>query len=408
MRLAGIAVVLSAAPALYILRDDLPFKRPVEVQAAEAEVLIPDDPKSYMFAVIDTAGLGAPVTPDKFGRKVYFDMDADQFAETSDWPLSGYYFIARDHDGDGAVKNAGDLVGDFEGTMAENIRVLDDSGDGVIDAADASWARWMLLSDGNNDGFFNDTEIMTPAMQIRQLRLNLPDAVVAGDVLGEAESLSGARWPVYAVQLSFDQTNSVSMKEYKLDPRVLFLPTLRGFGNVPYLYQAMSESAALMDAMVALAQRDKEGLWFDCDATSAMVENILYMWAGVDKVAPDSRGPNIDARKLEFLETFLGNKFVQKNRWRDPMPQAAALIVESWDQAYVNMRAHLLAQVPATKALHGGMRYDPHAGTIRDTGAGFDEEAIAALNSEFDQRPDAQACKAVFAQHVDVIRRYAK
>ena len=47
------------------------------------------------------------------------------------------------------------------------------------------------------------------------------------------------------------------------------------------------------------------------DDVKASVENILFRWAGVDGLDPSSRGVSVDARKVEFLESFSGDSYVQ-------------------------------------------------------------------------------------------------
>lgn len=45
----------------------------------------------------------------------------------------------------------------------------------------------------------------------------------------------------------------------------------------------------------------------------AWVNPIIFAWAGVGDLSPDSRGPNVDARELAVLEFFTGQHFYQLN-----------------------------------------------------------------------------------------------
>src|SRR5690606_24460288 len=116
-----------------------------------------------------------------------------------------------------------------------------------------------------------------------------------------------------------------------------FLPTLRGFGEIPDLHVAMSKNDQLRARVIAfVSQATPNDLFSHPARTQQSIEEILFQWADVTAVPSDSRGPHIDGRKLAFLEKFFGNKFVQTGAGgrTDPLPQAAALINESWRRLY--------------------------------------------------------------------------
>jgi hypothetical protein len=63
----------------------------------------------------------------------------------------------------------------------------------------------------------------------------------------------------------------------------------------------------------------------DFATVDADIKDILYHWAGVDGVSSTSRGANIDARQLEFMEKFFATPFWNTNSMEaNPSPVAAS------------------------------------------------------------------------------------
>jgi Ca2+-binding RTX toxin-like protein len=73
----------------------------------------------------------------------------------------------------------------------------------------------------------------------------------------------------------------------------------------------------------------------------------------VDDVASGSRGPSIDARKLEALEEFLGDEFRQYGNTPNPGPDAASLLNQTFDALVQYVNTQLLAQTHLAPILDG-------------------------------------------------------
>ena len=84
----------------------------------------------------------------------------------------------------------------------------------------------------------------------------------------------------------------------------------------------------------------------DFDTRDAILLNLIYTWAGVADIDPESRAATQiygnaigDARKLETLEEFLGEEYLGTWCWgeRDPNPhgQAAPLLLEAFEKLNV-------------------------------------------------------------------------
>lgn len=83
------------------------------------------------------------------------------------------------------------------------------------------------------------------------------------------------------------------------------LPRLRGYGEVAHLHIAASVDHELFAQAFALTLDD----FTDLATSRAGVEALLYRWAGTEAVPLDSRGGQVDSRKLETLEAFTGLPF---------------------------------------------------------------------------------------------------
>jgi Ca2+-binding RTX toxin-like protein len=162
---------------------------------------------------------------------------------------------------------------------------------------------------------------------------------------------------------TYDTTNTVYAGDFTLDPRAIFLPTLRGYGNLPDLYVAMSLDEDLLD-MVAdfTALSLPEMIDAATNPDSGPIRDILFRWAGVENVNPASRGAYIgDARILEFLEEFVGREWAASNT-QNPTPGIAhaAVLQEAWKQAVAEIAFRLMYQTATAHELfEGRAAYNP-------------------------------------------------
>ena len=122
-----------------------------------------DDIVAYSSAadpiILDLAGDGYA-----FGASALFDMNADGVVDRVTWNSSNDGILAVDLDGNGTIDNGTEIFtpgfggGNFaNGTEA--LASLDDNGDGVIDAKDASFAKLLVWQDANADGVSDAGEL---------------------------------------------------------------------------------------------------------------------------------------------------------------------------------------------------------------------------------------------------------
>ena len=133
--------------------------------------------------------------------------------------------------------------------------------------------------------------------------------------------------------------NSFATEWLDESEEIAALPEVLGMGLVHSLHQTMvrDESGAL------------KGLVEDFVAATGSVakkdilEQILYKWAGADKVADGSRGEYFDAKKLFVLEKFIGKGFVGTNG-SNPHAQAAPFLENAFNVLTNNIYASLMSQ----------------------------------------------------------------
>lgn len=116
---------------------------------------------------------------------------------------------------------------------------------------------------------------------------------------------------------------------------------------------------------------------------NADIEAILYSWAGVTAVDPGSRGPNIDARKLEFMEELFGKNWFHYNIARTPNPfvLAGKALDAAFSDIVENIKAQLLVQDGMDDFYGTGTSYDPFSGAIEGA-LSISQSAISQLQSE--------------------------
>ncbi|HDG1683849.1 TPA: hypothetical protein PFE14_004348 [Kluyvera ascorbata] len=79
--------------------------------------------------------------------------------------------------------------------------------------------------------------------------------------------------------------------------------------------------------------------------SQALLQDIIFTWAGVADIAADSRGENIDTRQLSVLEKATGENYQNKvNGTTDPLKNAAVLLEDEYKRFSDFIEASLLSQ----------------------------------------------------------------
>lgn len=94
--------------------------------------------------------------------------------------------------------------------------------------------------------------------------------------------------------------------DFEIAGEAMLHPILYGYGKVASTWVALSENAALRASSSSLLQQLQQG---NVIGFLQSFDVFLLEWAGVSDVNPASRGGNIDARHLAFLEALYGERY---------------------------------------------------------------------------------------------------
>jgi Ca2+-binding RTX toxin-like protein len=308
----------------------------------------------------------------------YFDHDGNGFAELSGWVGGDDGLLVMDRNGNGRIDSGRELFGDqtvlASGAIATSgvqalaewdSAALGGNGDGRIDASDMVWSRLQMWRDLDSDGFTDAGEVVGLAqLGITGISLGFTDTG-RSDGKGNQQARAGVFFRADGTQGAVGEyllarTTSASIAESNvvLSADVLKLPDVRGSGNVYDLRQAMARDAGLQQLVTRFTQQT------DAVARDVLLDQILFRWAGVDGVRPDSRGDAIDARKLGTLEQFLGQSF-NGALGANPLPDAAVQLERAYQDLSEQVYGKLMVQTHLNALYDSiGYRWDKASGRV--------------------------------------------
>ncbi len=272
--------------------------------------------------VVDLDGDGVSVDISS-NLKVYFDLDADGMAEAINWISADDGILARDLNGNGKIDNGSELFGDAVVNGFDALAGLDTNVDGKISMEDADFSSLLIWKDINQNGVSESGELLS-LNEVGITSIDIANYKVSqywgNGVSHVSTALTSSEENIQIANVVFrtNQQNTHYMQDYDLDMRALFLPTLRGYGELPDLHVALSldnggESDSLMSQAIGLLSRNVEETFENWSDVREEFVEFMYTWAGVENVAPESRGIYVDARELAFLEGYLGTTFISGN-----------------------------------------------------------------------------------------------
>jgi|GEM_PF-1520552 len=140
---------------------------------------------------------------------------------------------------------------------------------------------------------------------------------------------------------TYDNVNTVYAGDYDLDVRTLFMPTIRGYGQLPDLHIAMSLDETLLQMVGEIVVKDMKGLLDPAFDLHGRFKDIMLQWGNIGWKT--TRGL-MDGQKLAFLETLLDTPYRQANGNFNHGMQATANLEAIFDDALNAMMARLLIQ----------------------------------------------------------------
>jgi hypothetical protein len=138
----------------------------------------------------------------------------------------------------------------------------------------------------------------------------------------------------------------------------------------------------------------------DSTTRNSLMEQILFKWTGSEGIDPNSRGANIDARKLSVLEKFFGQSFVSQYG-ANPIPESAILLKEAYRGLSEMMYSQLMAQTHL-KPLYDKITYtwDEATQSVRADMSGVITELQNSLST------DSEAGKNLLGEFARTIRGF--
>ncbi|WP_195892555.1 putative Ig domain-containing protein [Geotalea daltonii] len=300
--------------------------------------------------LVDLDGDGIETT--RINTTTYFDHDANGTAERTAWIGKDDGLLVMDRNGDGIINNGRELFGDNtllrSGSLAGGgfaaLTDLDSNKDGKIDATDPGFDRLRVWQDGNGDA------VSTPDELIDLYTLGIKEIALATQSVnaldGKGNTIvsngtftreDGSTSTIAEYRLKRNLTHTISAGGTAGADEVATLPELKGSGNLIDLSQAMAGNPALK---TLVGQFLTEG---SATARAGLMEQILFTWSGADSVTAGSRGWFIDARKVAFIEAYMGREFT--SRWgSSPNDQAAILLDNIYQRVSETSYAQLMMQ----------------------------------------------------------------
>lgn len=259
---------------------------------------------------------------------IQFDHDGNRFAELTGWAGADDGLLVWDRNGNGAIDDGSELFGNktllSDGTTAANgfaaLADLDTNLDGIIDSNDASFDQLMVWRDSDSNGVVSAGELLTLAdAGVASLITGYTAQNVTDDQgnahlqAGQYIGTDGNTHTMDDVWFANDTAQTVDLDVVEVDETIAALPDIQGFGSVHSLHQAMAHDVdgELQNLVQEYAEEN------DATARREILTQLIYVWAGVEDIDPESRAAsqiygNVigDARKLATLEAFLGESYV--------------------------------------------------------------------------------------------------
>ncbi|GHU41441.1 hypothetical protein AGMMS50289_04600 [Betaproteobacteria bacterium] len=225
--------------------------------------------------------------------KAYFDLTGNGFATHTSWLDKEDGFLVLDANGDGKVNNINELFGNLQQTGYEELATLDVNGDGVIDTNDAAFAALKVWQDKNGDGVTQTGELRTlQQVGIASINLAYQDVAAQADSDGQIARQGSFTWAngtegivaetsgiAADVLFASNPTLTRFVGEVQIDPAVLAVGNIKGYGQLPDLHIAMSLNAEFKETVLNLFANA------NIDTLLANFETLLTQWAGVENIA---------------------------------------------------------------------------------------------------------------------------
>lgn len=252
--------------------------------------------------------------------KVWFDWNGDGFIRHTPWFRNINVFLVRDKNKNGIIDDGLEFVGYGYDNAFLELKEHDLNKDGYITSEDPIYLELLVWVELFNPGVTDRNELQhLQDFQVAAISLhsqpqeynidpNAPDELKTAHITHKGTVIySALPFDAYSVKIQPSDILSKNTDNSPLVNATYHLPDLRGFGQVSDLRRAMSDKPSLLKLVKEFVF--KHALYENSATTLEDFYQILYAWADAENVVPESRGRYVDARKLAFLEKYLGKSF---------------------------------------------------------------------------------------------------
>ncbi|MGL4965432.1 MAG: calcium-binding protein, partial [Inquilinus sp.] len=309
---------------------------------------------------------------------VYFDSNGDGIKERSGWIEQGDALLAIDRNHNGRIDNGTELFGNAQTPGFDALTGYDSNRDGYITSADVEYANILLWFDNNLNGVTDIGELINLSdAGVTRISLAATDVDVNENGnyksrVSNFETIDGKEHQIAELFFKFSGIETDYSDNIQIQDIVEFAPDLRGYGALPNLQLAASVDLELFKQLCDISWDINVFSTFD-----SRLEELLYRWAQVEDIPPDSRGGQFDARKLAFLEALYNEPFLQFGQ-QNPLGNAVLFLEQSWSQIFEHYKLALLIQGPFAN-LFPDAAYDPGTDSLNGV---FDLTKLKDLVSE--------------------------
>lgn len=328
----------------------------------------------------------------------YFDLDGDGQATLTGWVQPDDGLLAIDLNDDGKINDITELFGNGTTDGFTLLSAYDSNSDGVINTNDSQFGELLVWIDANSDGVSQEGELHTLTdLNISEISLNavrLFDEEIAGNSITHEATyiIDGSERSIVDVWFDDNPFYSTNVTDYDLDIRAVFLPTIKGYGQLKDLHIAASiDNGASASSLIERLADFADNLTFsdiltDLNTVKSDVEDILFRWADIEAVSPTGRGNYVDGQHLAFYEAIRGETYNQYGR-TDPQHDAGAFVEEIYSYFLTYFTAQLAGQVLG-EDIYVDPTYDLYRGGVsgdleinQDAIDDVEAEAIAAVDA---------------------------
>ena len=260
--------------------------------------------------VLDLTGDGVSLT-NVDGSNTYFDISGSSMSSLTAWATGGDGILCLDPGNTGVISSVDQLIGSDTGNGFYSLTAFDSNGDGQITSSDTNWGdlRVFIPDWGINTGGLYTLS----ALGITSISLAAVDAGydISGNNITQSSTftMNGNTHVVDDVWLSYSTVNTTYSGSYTLDPDTLFLPEVRGYGDLPDLSIAMSLDSTLKSEVADVASQNAADVLDPSYAVEDKIEAIMFEWAGVTGESTTDLGDGFTDQKLAFMQAYMGQSF---------------------------------------------------------------------------------------------------